>query len=83
MDELLARQTKLTIQKIESGMQLEPDTIYLISPKHKLKEFSDDVYKITELIHSEDYEMTMHHMSDHLEGKTPAWDVEYRIKLRV
>jgi two-component system CheB/CheR fusion protein len=39
MDELLARHTKLPIKKIESGMELMPDTIYLIPPKQNLTVF--------------------------------------------
>lgn len=49
---------------------------------YTLQEFPDDVYKITELIHPEDYEETMQHMRNHLEGKAPAWDVKYRIKMK-
>lgn len=49
---------------------------------YTLSEFPDDVYKITELIHPDDYEETMQQMRNHLEGKAPAWDVEYRIKMK-
>lgn len=49
---------------------------------YTLSEFPDDVYKITELIHPEDYEETMQQMRNHLEGKAPAWDVQYRIKMK-
>ncbi len=33
----------------------------------------------TEKLHSEDYEHTMQKMRDHLEGRAPAYEVEYRI----
>lgn len=49
---------------------------------YTLAEFPSDVYKITELIHPDDYEYTMQAMRDHLEGNAPAWDVEYRIKTK-
>lgn len=49
---------------------------------YSLAEFPDDVYKITELIHPEDFEYTMQAMRDHLEGNAEAWDVEYRIKTK-
>jgi len=36
MDELLARHTKLSIHKVEEGMQVEPNSIYLIPPKKEM-----------------------------------------------
>lgn len=44
------------------------------------EEFPDDVYKICELIHPEDYDFTMKSMTDYLEGKTDIWDLTYRLK---
>ena len=36
MDELLARHTKLRIHRVENGMQVERDSIYLIPPKKEM-----------------------------------------------
>lgn len=36
MDELLARHTKMPIHRVEDGMQLEPNGIYLIPPKKNM-----------------------------------------------
>lgn len=36
MDELLARHTKLAIHRVENGMIVEPDSIYLIPPKKEM-----------------------------------------------
>ncbi|HAN39408.1 MAG TPA: chemotaxis protein CheR [Chitinophagaceae bacterium] len=47
---------------------------------YTLEEFPDDVYKICELIHPDDFENTMQIMRDHLMGKTPEWIAHYRIK---
>lgn len=44
------------------------------------EEFPKNVYKICELIHPDDYERTMENMRDHLSGKSPNYDVQYRIK---
>ena len=33
MDELLRRHTKLAIHRVENGMSVEPNAIYLIPPK--------------------------------------------------
>ncbi len=49
---------------------------------YTLKEFPTDVYEICKLIHPEDYEKTMQHMRDHLEGRTKAYDTIYRIKTK-
>ncbi len=42
----------------------------------KFEHYSD----FTDLVHPEDYERAMKAMRDHLEGKTPRYEVEYRIK---
>jgi two-component system CheB/CheR fusion protein len=44
------------------------------------QEFPNDVYKICELIHPEDYEQTMQAMRNHLQGKSAFWEATYRIK---
>ena len=36
MDELLARHTRLTIHRVENGMFVEPNSIYLIPPKKEM-----------------------------------------------
>ena len=36
MDELLARHTKLSIHRVENGMVVEPNSIYLIPPKKEM-----------------------------------------------
>ncbi len=36
MDELLSRQTKLAIHRVENGMEVEPNAIYLIPPKKEM-----------------------------------------------
>lgn len=36
MDELLARRTAIPIRRVEDGMVVEPDTIYLIPPKKEM-----------------------------------------------
>ncbi len=46
---------------------------------YTMDEFPKDVYEICKLIHPEDYDKTMQHMRDHLEGKIPAYDIAYRI----
>lgn len=47
---------------------------------YSVEEFPHEVYAICDLIHPEDYEETMQIMRDHLEGRSPCWDVTYRIK---
>ena len=47
---------------------------------YTIEEFPDDVYKICELIHPDDYEETMQNMRDCMSGKTTSYDVVYRIK---
>ena len=49
---------------------------------YTLEEFPDDVYKICDLIHPEDYEETMQNMRECLQGKTAKYDVVYRIKMK-
>lgn len=49
---------------------------------YSLKEFPDDVYEVCKLIHPDDYELTMQNMRDHLSGKTPMYDVVYRIRMK-
>ncbi len=36
MDELLARHTSMSIHRVESGMELQPDSVYLIPPKKSM-----------------------------------------------
>ncbi|PWD99774.1 CheR family methyltransferase [Marinilabilia rubra] len=43
-------------------------------------EFPNQIYKITELIHPEDFESSMQAMRDHLAGKKENYEVTYRIK---
>jgi len=47
---------------------------------YKLDEFPTNVYKITELIHPDDYNEAMEAMSNHLRGITKFYEVTYRIK---
>jgi two-component system CheB/CheR fusion protein len=49
---------------------------------YTFEEFPKDVYEVCKLIHPDDYEATMQNMRDHLSGKTPAYDVLYRIKAK-
>ncbi len=37
MDDLLARQTTMTIRRVEDDMELEPDTLYLIPPRKLMR----------------------------------------------
>ena len=46
------------------------------------EEFPNNVYKITELIHPEDYDKTMQVMSDHLKGNIPEYRIDYRLKTK-
>lgn len=43
-------------------------------------EFPTDVFKITELIHPDDYQNTMNEMQQVLDGTSPLWNVRYRMK---
>ena len=36
MDELSARRTAIPIRRVEDGMAVEPDTVYLIPPKKEM-----------------------------------------------
>lgn len=47
MDDLLSRQTRMRIQRVEEGMILEPDCVYLIPPK-KLMTVRGSVLALTE-----------------------------------
>lgn len=47
---------------------------------YTVEEFPNDVYEICDLIHEDDYDRTMNHMRDYLEGKTAQWNLTYRIK---
>lgn len=47
MDELLAKHTDMTIHKVEDGMRVEPNTIYLLPPKN-LMYIQDNVLILTE-----------------------------------
>jgi PAS domain S-box-containing protein len=47
------------------------------------EEFTDAHYTdFTELVHPEDHERTMQAMRDHLDGKKPKYEVEYRIRIK-
>lgn len=47
---------------------------------YTVEEFPSNVYEICNLIHPEDYDETMKCMEDHMYGRTPLWEVTYRIK---
>jgi two-component system CheB/CheR fusion protein len=47
---------------------------------YSAKEFPNDVYEICDLIHPEDYDMTMKAMKDYLTGVSEEWDMVYRMK---
>jgi len=47
---------------------------------YSVEGFPRTVEAFTTKIHPEDYERVMDNMRQHLEGKTPAYDVEYRIQ---
>lgn len=49
---------------------------------YSMQEFPTNVYEICKLIHPDDYDRTMEHMRDHLQGKTSVYDVVYRIKAK-
>lgn len=49
---------------------------------YSYEEFPKNVYKITELIHPDDYEKTMQVMTDHLKGKIPEYRIDYRLKTK-
>ncbi len=63
----------------ESGLvKFSPNKATMIG--YSVEEFPTNVYKITELIHPDDYERTMTVMSQHLQSKTEFYEVAYRIK---
>jgi len=47
---------------------------------YTVEEFSKTVEAFTTKLHPEDFDRVMDNMRQHLEGKTPAYDVEYRIQ---
>jgi len=49
---------------------------------YTVEEFPNNVYKIMELVHPDDYENTMQAMRDHLAGKKELYECEYRIKCK-
>jgi len=49
---------------------------------YSVEEFPTDVYEITALIHPDDFAETMEVMRNHLQGKTPFYEVTYRIKTK-
>ncbi len=49
---------------------------------YSYEEFPKNVYKITELIHPDDYDKTMKVMMDHLKGHTPEYRIDYRLKTK-
>lgn len=44
MDELLSRHTKIKIEKVEDGMEVIPDTIYLIPPRKNMSVYHGKLY---------------------------------------
>lgn len=46
---------------------------------YDVDDFKPHVYSFTALIHPSDYEETMQIMRDHLQGKTPVYETEYRM----
>lgn len=49
---------------------------------YEVADFSPTVEAFTNLLHPDDYESTMNAMRQHLYGKVPAYEAEYRIKTR-
>ncbi|MFW6263773.1 MAG: PAS domain S-box protein, partial [Thermotogota bacterium] len=49
---------------------------------YSYEEFPKNVYKITDLIHPDDYKKTMQVMTDHLKGKIPEYRIDYRLKTK-
>jgi two-component system CheB/CheR fusion protein len=45
-----------------------------------VQEFPTHVEEICSLIHTDDYDLAMDAMRDHLEGRKPLYDVAYRIR---
>lgn len=44
MDDLLARHTKMAIHRVSNGMQLRPDSVYLIPPKARMTVSGDRLF---------------------------------------
>ncbi|MCX8149060.1 chemotaxis protein CheB [Thermaurantimonas aggregans] len=66
------------VQTGQVNMHEKKATMLGYSPE----EFPKEVYAICEYLHPEDYERTMQAMRDHLEGKSPMWDIVYRIRCK-
>lgn len=49
---------------------------------YEVSDFSPTLEAFTDLLHPDDYEATMDAMRQHLYGKVPAYEAEYRIKTR-
>jgi len=49
MDELLARKTKMAIRKVEEGMEVTPNTVFLIPPKMEMA-IRDNRFTLTEQV---------------------------------
>jgi PAS domain S-box-containing protein len=66
-------------------MELPSGAINTSDHKSKMLGFSDPSAFVhytsyTDLLHPDDYEKAMQAMRDHLEGKAPFYEVQYRIK---
>ena len=59
MEELLARQTNMSIHRVENGMEVEPNSIYLIPPKMEMV-----ISKGKLLLTEKDVERTLSHPID-------------------
>ncbi|MFW5706975.1 MAG: PAS domain S-box protein [Bacteroidota bacterium] len=62
-------------------------TVFFDKKKAEMLGYADgrmtqNVYEITSMIHPDDYQNTMQHMRDHLEGKIPWYRLEYRLKTK-
>lgn len=66
------------IQSGEVAMHEKKATMLGYSPE----EFPTNVYEVTKYIHPDDYEMAMKAMRDHLEGKSPVYNIKYRMKMK-
>jgi len=50
---------------------------------YSLNDFQDATYQsFMDLVHPDDYDMVMKAMNDHLKGKKPLYEVDYRIKTK-
>lgn len=47
---------------------------------YTVEEFPTNVYEICKLIHPDEYDDTMKHMTEHMQGKIPEYNVVYRLK---